>query len=103
VSGVWANPVGVTESFEADLALLLPEYPELETVVDAFKSALGSYPKLTRIPLDETSVEDDLSGIYVHLLDYPPLNILGVQLFRISYWAPPKLLANTQMRPRRNT
>jgi hypothetical protein len=95
---MWTDSVTTEASFATDLAALLSKYPELPGVVEAFKVALRDNPKLTRMPLDEGSVEGDLSGIYVHLLDYPPLNVAGIQLFRIAYWAPQKHEANPWQR-----
>lgn len=85
---MWSNAVETTESFTSDVAVLLSKYPELPTVIEAFKDALKNNPKLSRMPLDDGNGGDDYKGIFVHLMDYPPLRAAGIRLFRVSYWAP---------------
>lgn len=95
---MWARPVGVSESFKQDLEGLLPKYPELPAVIEAFVEALSHNPKLTRIPLGDGSGQDEFADVFVHLLDYPPLKEGGVQIFRIAYDAPPNHEANPWQR-----
>lgn len=87
---MWAKPVGTAESFDEDLAVLLPKYPELKKVVDRFARALVDNPKLTRIPLDDGEGIGEFPGVFVHLLDYPPLGVDGLHRFRVTYHAPPR-------------
>jgi hypothetical protein len=95
---MWSAPVGTAESFDHDLAVLLPKYSELPDVVTAFMDALAHNVKLTRIPLDDGSGQDDFQGLFAQLLDYPPLGEMGIQLFRVTYHAPPKHEANPWQR-----
>lgn len=95
---MWSAPVGTAESFDEDLAVLLSKYQDLPSVVDKFKVALANNVKLTRMPLDDGTGPEEYPGVFVQLLDYPPLGQAGIQLFRIGYHAPPDHKANAWQR-----
>jgi len=84
---MWAQPVATAESFDQDLAVLLPQYDELPSVIEGFKRALAANRGITRIPLDDGENGEEFPGVFAQLVDYPPLGPAGKQRFRVTYHA----------------
>jgi hypothetical protein len=76
-----APEVVEAESFIADLNALRKKFPEIDAVVANLRELLLLGYSLPHLLVDE----DEIPGVYVTRLDYPPLGPAGLGLFLVTY------------------